>query len=143
MAVTSSHQPVRWAPDRLNGMFLTTIIAALCVALPILVVVSFVITGVSDAWPHLLDTLLGHYALNSLLLSMLVAVGVIMLGVPTAWIISFYRFRGRGVLSWLLLLPMAYPPSPCCVVCERGVMKSPTPLWCGLWVCGCGYRCWM
>ena len=109
MAVTSSHQPVRWAPNRLNGMFLTTIIAALCVALPILVVVSFVITGVSDAWPHLLDTLLGQYALNSLLLSMLVAVGVIMLGVPAAWIISFYRFRGRGVLSWLLLLPMAYP----------------------------------
>ena len=109
MAVTSSHQPVRWAPNRLNGLFLTTIIAALCVALPILVVVSFVITGVSDAWPHLLDTLLGQYALNSLLLSMLVAVGVIMLGVPAAWIISFYRFRGRGVLSWLLLLPMAYP----------------------------------
>ena len=32
-----------------------------------------------------------------------------MLGVPAAWIISFYRFKGRRILSWLLLLPMAYP----------------------------------
>ena len=78
-------------------------------ALPVLVVVSFVLTGVSDAWSHLLDTLLGRYALNSLLLSVLVAIGVVILGVPAAWIISFYRFKGRGVLSWLLLLPMAYP----------------------------------
>jgi len=79
------------------------------VALPVLVVVSFVLTGVSDAWSHLLDTLLGRYALNSLLLSVLVAIGVVILGVPAAWIISFYRFKGRGVLSWLLFLPMAYP----------------------------------
>ena len=43
------------------------------------------------------------------MLSVLVAIGVVMLGVPTAWIISFYRFKGRGILSWLLLLPMAYP----------------------------------
>ncbi|MEC9077144.1 MAG: iron ABC transporter permease [Pseudomonadota bacterium] len=78
-------------------------------ALPILVTISFVITGISDAWSHLFDTLLGRYALNSLMLSVLVAIGVVMLGVPAAWIISFYRFKGRGILSWLLLLPMAYP----------------------------------
>ena len=88
---------------------MTTVVAALCVALPVLVVVSFVITGVSDAWNHLLETLLGRYALNSLLLSALVATGVVILGVPAAWMISFYRFKGRGILSWLLLLPMAYP----------------------------------
>jgi len=59
---------------------MTTVVAALCVALPVLVVVSFVITGVSDAWNHLLETLLGRYALNSLLLSALVAIGVVILG---------------------------------------------------------------
>ncbi len=90
-------------------MLFTTVVAALCVALPILVVVSFVITGISDAWSHLFDTLLARYALNSLMLSVAVAIGVVMLGVPAAWIISFYRFKGRGILSWLLLLPMAYP----------------------------------
>ena len=36
MAVTSSHQPVLWAPDRLNVLFLTTVIAALCVAVSVL-----------------------------------------------------------------------------------------------------------
>ena len=109
MAITVNHQSVRWAFSRPNGLLLTTLIAALCVALPVLVVVSFVLTGVSDAWAHLLDTLLGRYVLNSLFLSGLVAIGVVILGVPAAWIISFYRFKGRGVLSWLLLLPMAYP----------------------------------
>ncbi len=109
MAITSSHQPVRWSFNLPNKLLFTTVIAALCVALPILVIVSFVITGISDAWSHLFDTLLGRYALNSLMLSVLVAIGVVMLGVPAAWIISFYRFKGRGILSWLLLLPMAYP----------------------------------
>ncbi|MDC3032749.1 iron ABC transporter permease [Litorivicinus sp.] len=109
MAVGSSHQPVRWPFNLPNKLLITTVIAALCVALPILVVISFVITGISDAWSHLFDTLLGRYALNSLMLSVLVAIGVVILGVPAAWIISFYRFKGRGILSWLLLLPMAYP----------------------------------
>ena len=107
MAITSSHQPVRWSFNLPNKLLFTTVIAALCVTLPILVIVSFVITGISDAWSHLFDTLLGRYALNSLMLSVLVAIGVVMLGVPAAWIISFYRFKGRGILSWLLLLPMA------------------------------------
>ena len=109
MAITSSHQLGRWPFNLPNKLLFTTVIAALCVALPILVVISFVITGISDAWSHLFDTLLGRYALNSLMLSVLVAIGVVMLGVPAAWIISFYRFKGRGILSWLLLLPMAYP----------------------------------
>ncbi len=109
MAIASSDPPVRWPFNLPNKLLFTTVIAALCVALPILVVISFVITGISDAWSHLFDTLLGRYALNSLMLSALVAIGVVMLGVPAAWIISFYRFNGRGILSWLLLLPMAYP----------------------------------
>lgn len=109
MAITSTSQFGRGIAPRFNGLLTTTILAALCVALPILVVISFITIGVSDAWDHLLETLLKRYALNSLLLSALVATGVIILGVPAAWIISFYRFKGRGTLSWLLLLPMAYP----------------------------------
>lgn len=83
--------------------------AALCVALPLCVVLSFLLTTQSDVWAHLVDTLLLRYATNTVVLSALVAVGVVCLGVPAAWMIAFYRFPGRTVLSWLLLLPMAYP----------------------------------
>jgi len=109
LAIKSTHNDTHWLLPRANGLVITTCIAALCVALPVLVIVSFVLVGTSDAWSHLFDTLLGRYALNSFLLSSLVSVGVVILGVPAAWIISFYRFKGRALLSWLLLLPMAYP----------------------------------
>ena len=76
MAITSTSQFGRGIAPRFNGLLTTTILAALCVALPILVVISFITIGVSDAWDHLLETLLGRYALNSLLLSVLVALRV-------------------------------------------------------------------
>ena len=98
-----------WRIPRPNGFLISTIIAALCVALPIGVVIGFLFFGESEAWSHLADTLLARYALNSLLLSLLVATGVVAIGVPAAWIISFYRFPGRDLFSWLLLLPLAYP----------------------------------
>ena len=98
-----------WRIPRPNGFLISTVIAALCVALPIGVVIGFLFFGQSEAWSHLADTLLTRYALNSLLLSLLVATGVVAIGVPAAWIISFYRFPGRDLFSWLLLLPLAYP----------------------------------
>ena len=94
---------------RPNGFLILTTLAALCVALPICVVLGFLVTGQSQAWSHLVDTLLMRYAFNSFLLSILVAIGVVALGVPAAWIVSFYRFPGRRLLSFLLLFPMAYP----------------------------------
>ena len=109
MAIIGQPTKSRWSLPRPNGFLILTTLAALCVALPISVVLSFIISGQSDAWAHLRDTLLFRYAANSFLLSGLVAFGVIVLGVPAAWIISFYRFRGRRILSFLLLLPMAYP----------------------------------
>ena len=78
-------------------------------ALPLCVVLSFLATTSSDVWQHLVDTLLLRYISNTLLLSFYVTIGVVCIGVPTAWVIAFYRFPGRQTLSWLLLLPMAYP----------------------------------
>ncbi len=94
---------------RPNGLLIATFCVALCVALPLCVVLSFLATTSSDVWQHLVDTLLLRYVSNTLLLSLYVAIGVVCIGVPTAWIVAFYRFPGRKTLSWLLLLPMAYP----------------------------------
>ena len=76
MAVSSEKYHTTGRFPRFNGLLFTTFIAASFVALPIIVVCSFVIFGDSDSWDHLLDTLLSRYAFNSLVLSVLVAIGV-------------------------------------------------------------------
>ena len=109
MAVTGKDCISYFRIFRLNGFLVATFGVALCVALPLCVVLSFLATTSSDVWQHLVDTLLLRYISNTLLLSFYVTIGVVCIGVPTAWVIAFYRFPGRQTLSWLLLLQMAYP----------------------------------
>ena len=82
---------------------------ALVMALPVLVVASFVLEPFNDNWQHLLDNLLTDYIVNSLLLMLGVSVGVLSMGIICAWLTSACEFPGRRALSWLLLLPLAIP----------------------------------
>jgi len=52
---------------------------------------------------------LSDYVLNSLQLIIGVSFGTLTMGITTAWITSVYKFPGRKVFQWLLLLPMALP----------------------------------
>ena len=91
---------------------LLTVIAVLvagAIALPVLVVLQNIFVPSQGTWAHLVQTVLGDYALNSLLLMAGVAFGVIFGGVLTAWITTMCRFPGRRVFEWALLLPMAMP----------------------------------
>jgi len=63
----------------------------------------------SENWSHLVDTVLLEYVVNSLWLMFGVTLGAGSIGVTTAWLTSMYRFPGRDLLSWLLLLPLAMP----------------------------------
>jgi iron(III) transport system permease protein len=83
-------------------------IAAL-LALPVLVVVGFVLVPAGEVWRHLAETVLADYVVNSLLLVVGVAAGTLIGGVGTAWLTSMCRFPGRTVFEWALLLPMAMP----------------------------------
>ena len=58
---------------------------------------------------HLLLTVLPGYALNSLLLSLLVLAIVLVIGVGCAWLIAAYDFPFRGFFHWALVLPLALP----------------------------------
>lgn len=82
---------------------------ALLVGLPIFVIVSYLFVGSGELWQHLFESVLGDYVLNSLLLMVGVSIGVLALGLPSAWLISFCEFPGRRLLSWALLLPLAFP----------------------------------
>ncbi|HQR81944.1 MAG TPA: ABC transporter permease subunit, partial [Thiotrichales bacterium] len=64
----------------------------------------------SDHWHHLLSTWLGEAFINTLLLTILTAIGAVTLGTSLAWLTVAYRFPASKLLSWLLVLPLALPP---------------------------------
>jgi iron(III) transport system permease protein len=84
------------------------LIAAL-LALPVVSVATSIFGGGGDTWSHLAATTLPRYVLNTGLLLVLVACGVVSIGVVSAWLVTAYRFPGRDVLEWALLLPLAMP----------------------------------
>jgi iron(III) transport system permease protein len=82
---------------------------AFVVATPVLVVVSSLATPSLDIWSHLWQTQLRELIWNTLALSVGVGGGVVLLGTGLAWLITMYRFPGRAVFEWLLILPLAVP----------------------------------
>ncbi len=82
----------------------------LCFLTPVFTVVSSVfLPNDKDTWSHLVDTVLLEYTLNSLLLVLGVSVGVLSIGITSAWLIARCDFFGRKVFAWLLVLPLAMP----------------------------------
>ena len=53
--------------------------------------------------------MLPAYLWNTLLLLVGVTYGVVSIGVLAAWLVTAYRFPGRRVLEWALVLPLAMP----------------------------------
>jgi iron(III) transport system permease protein len=79
------------------------------VAFPILTVIGSLATPAWDVWAHLARTQLLELTLNTLLLLLGVGLGVLTLGTALAWLVVGYRFPGRAVLEWALVLPLAVP----------------------------------
>lgn len=84
-------------------------IVGLTVALPIIVVVSFLANPSVEIWAHLWETQLVELIWNTLRLIVGVGFGVLVLGTGLAWLVTMYRFPGRGIFEWLLILPLAIP----------------------------------
>ena len=88
---------------------LTLLLVTLLLGLPVLVVASFVFIPAGEVWQHLAETLLADYIINSLLLMMGVGIGVLLLGVSSAWLVTSCDFPLRRFFQWALLLPLAMP----------------------------------
>jgi iron(III) transport system permease protein len=85
---------------------------ALILVLPVLAVLgSWLHWGGSSAQilQEMARTVLPDYALTSLGLCLMVAVGVTALGLCTAALVTLFDFPGRSAFEWLLLLPLAMP----------------------------------
>jgi len=82
--------------------------AVLCAA-PALSVTISALMGEFDTWRSLSQTVLPRYTGTTLMLLAMVAAGVTVLGTATAWLVTSYRFPGRGMFEWALALPLAFP----------------------------------
>ena len=92
-----------------NRWVVLTVVIALIMSLPVLVVGSAIFQPLNENWQHLKDHLLTEYIVNSLTLMIGVSFGVLTMGVITAWLTSMCEFPHRRLFSWMLLLPLAIP----------------------------------
>ncbi|HAD62984.1 MAG TPA: iron ABC transporter permease, partial [Alcanivorax sp.] len=88
---------------------LCLLLLALALATPVLVVAGSWLAGASPNWGHLSSTVLPSYLRHSLFLALFTGTGTLLIGVAAAWAVSRFRFPGRRVLEWALLLPLACP----------------------------------
>ncbi|HEV8308314.1 MAG TPA: iron ABC transporter permease [Methylomirabilota bacterium] len=98
--------PGRWARDIWPW---AAGVVALLVAAPVLVVCFSLTRPSPDVWRHLWETQLLELVGNTAALVIGVGLGVAVLGTTLAWLVTMYRFPGRAVLEWLLILPLAMP----------------------------------
>lgn len=87
----------------------SALLVAACIAVPLIAVSAALIAPSDPAWTHLAKTTLPKYLTNTALLMLLTGFFATLIGVTTAWLIAATSFRGRAVLSWALVLPLAAP----------------------------------
>jgi len=87
---------------------LSWVVAAVCL-LPMLAVALAAVTGGTDTISHLIETVLPRYALTTLALVVLVAIGTFAIGVGAAWLVVMTRFPGVRFFEIVLVLPLAFP----------------------------------
>ncbi len=96
--------------SRFSVLPLVAVVLAVLVSLPVAsVIVNVLQPDREGVWAHLAETVLGEYVFNSLALAAGAGLGAALLGAGAAWIVAMYRFPGRRVLEWALLLPLAMP----------------------------------
>ncbi len=76
---------------------------------PVLAILWSVTEDSDGVWQHLASTVLVGYVRNTSLLAVGVGAGTTIIGVATAWLVTYYSFPLVGVLRWALLLPLAIP----------------------------------
>ena len=105
-----------WLPAWLNAgrrpspLTLLALLTAGGVSLPVLALATQLFAGGSaGTWAHLASTVLPDYVLTTLWLCAGVGLGVALLGVGSAWLVTRHQFPGRAAFEWALVLPLAMP----------------------------------
>src|SRR5688572_14489865 len=77
------------------------------IVLPAFAIAWLAIGSGESIWPQLARTVLPGYVLQTVALMGGVGIFSLITGSGTAWLITMYRFPGRKVLQWALVLPLA------------------------------------
>ena len=96
--------------NKLNLWFLSSVLISFLVIIPILTVSLSFFEDTSRYFEILKNTFLYEYILNSLSLLVGVLILTFILGVGSAYIVSFYKFPGVNFFKWALILSFAIPP---------------------------------
>ena len=97
-------------PNPFSTLLIVSAAVAALISLPVASVLSNVFSGGTGAtWQHLASTVLPDYLVNTLGLCLGVGLGVIVVGVATAWLTAMHDFPGRRIFEWALVLPLAVP----------------------------------
>ena len=98
---------------RLNLLFSPYVFCAILIAFALLSpILAVFITALGDSgglWPHLFQTVLPKYVTNTLVLMGGVSIVALTFGLSASWVVFRYKFIGRNLFEWLLLLPAAVP----------------------------------
>ena len=92
-----------------NIWFFTSILIALIVAFPIITVFLSFFSETSNYFTILKDTFLFDYIFNSIIILFFVIIITFILGVSSAYFVSFYEFPFSNFFSWALILAFAVP----------------------------------
>lgn len=94
---------------RLSGWTVAAVAVAAVVVAPMAAVLWLAFHPTENIWPQMVATVLPRYLRETLV--MMAGVGVLAgaMGTGAAWLVTMYRFPGRGWLIPALLFPMAIP----------------------------------
>lgn len=88
---------------------LIVVLLALIIGAPLVAVFAQGLAAPDGLWAHLLATVFWSYVANTLLLCLGVGLITVVVGTSAAWLVSMFRFPGRRICEWALVLPMAMP----------------------------------
>lgn len=94
---------------RMNVFAIVTFVSAILIILPLSNILTNIFTPASSEWIHIKNYLLKEYIINTVILILLTAALSAFLGFVSAYIVTFYEFRFRKLISWLFILPLAIP----------------------------------
>ncbi len=95
---------------RINTWYISSFLISLIVAIPIVTVFTSFFEDTSNYFEILKQTFFLEYIFNSLTLLIGVLFLTFILGVGSAYIVSFYEFPGANFFKWALILSFAVPP---------------------------------
>jgi len=105
------HQPGRLAQlfGRVDGLGLVAGLVVLIAIVPLLFILYSSLQLSGGQWLGLWTSRLPTLLWNTLSLAVLVAMVCFVLGVSSAWLVARREFVGRGLATWLMVLPLAIP----------------------------------